>query len=117
MAGLVDRLASHPSLKRLTITGDGFGDHRRLAELAPLWPRLSLDQLAAPGSFELTREPEGTVLTLQNMSTQEMIGARPLVPPGTIRVLLMPKCEVSDFGAMRERLLKAYAGLNPQTLP
>ena len=117
MATTVERLSSHPSLKRLTVFGDAFGDHRRLAELAPLWPRLTLEQLVAPGSFELTREPEGTVLTLQNMSAQEMIGARPLVPAGTVRVLLMPRREWSDFSDGRQKLLKAFAGLNPQTLP
>lgn len=62
-------------------------------------------------------EGEGTVLTLQNMSMKELIGLRPLVPPGTVRVLLMPKRELWDDGTGREKLLFAYAGLDPKTLP
>lgn len=95
--------------------GDAFGDLRRLAEFAPLWPRLKLERLLSPGSFELIREERGTVLTLQNMSTAEMIGARPLVPAGTVQVLLMPKRDHDT--SSREKLLAAYAGLNPRTLP
>lgn len=117
MAGLLERLSAHPTLERVRLTGDAFGDDRRYAELAPVWPRVRFLQLTVPGSFELTREAGGTVLTLQNMSTVQLIGARPLVPAGTVRVLLMPKRELWDDGTAREQLLTAYAGLNPQTLP
>ncbi len=117
MAGLLGRLSAHPNLERVRLTGDAFGDHRRYAELAPVWPRLEFLQLTVPGSFELTREGEATVLTLQNLSMKELIGLRPLVPPGTVRVLLMPKRELWDDGTLREKLLSAYAGLSPKTLP
>lgn len=117
MAGLMQRLGAHPKLDRVRLTGDAFGDHRRYAELAPVWPRLKFSQLTVPGSFELSREGEQTVLTLQNMTMQELIALRPLVPSGTVRVLLMPKRELWSEGALRDKLLGAYAGLNPKTLP
>ncbi len=115
MAGLLERLSSHPSLKQPTVIGDAFGDLRRFAELAPVWPRLKLERLVSPGSFELTRDEKGTVLMLQNMSTPDLISARPLVPAGTVQVLLMPRRDHDT--SSREKLLEAYAGLNPRTLP
>jgi hypothetical protein len=117
LAGLVERLSAHPTLKRVVLMGEAFGDHRRFLELAPLWARWKLDQLIVPGSFELTREPDGTVLTLQNMTIEDMIRVRTLVPAGTVRVLLMPKRAIWDDGSPREKLLAAYSGLNPRTLP
>jgi hypothetical protein len=117
VAGMVERLSSHPTLQRVVLMGEAFGDHRRFLELAPLWPKLKFARLIIPGSFELAREAEGTVLTLQNMTIDDLVRLRPLVPPGTVRVLLMPKRATWDDGAPREKLLKAYAGLNPKTLP
>lgn len=114
MAGHLERLVVHPSLKRVTLTGDAFGDHRRFAELVAVWPRLKLEQLTVPGSFELAREAEGTSLTLQNMTSQEMITVRPLVPAGTVKVLLMPKRDHDT--SSREKLLKAYSGLGARTV-
>ncbi|MDP1829804.1 MAG: hypothetical protein Q8L48_41440 [Archangium sp.] len=114
LAGNLERLAAHPSLKRLTLTGDGFGDHRRFAELAAVWPRLPLEQLTVPGSFELTREPGGTGLTLQNMTLQELLTVRPLVPAGTVKVLLMPKRDHDT--SVHEKLLKAYSGLGARMM-
>ena len=117
LVGVIKRLAAHPALERLRLTGFGFGDHRRYVELAPLWPHLDFVQLTVPGSFELTRDDEGTVLTLQNMTVKELIAARALVPQGTVRVLLMPKREVCSERTGREELLQAFAGLNPRMLP
>jgi hypothetical protein len=116
LAGVLERLSAHPTLRRVTMMGDAFGDHRRFLELAPLWSRLRFDQLVLPGTFELTREPEGTVLTLQNMSVKDLLAVRPSVPPGTVRVLLMPKRSWEDTDR-HEELLRVYAALDPRTLP
>jgi hypothetical protein len=116
----VAQLSAHPALKRLTVSGDSFGEVRRFHELAPRWPKLTFEQLTVPGSFELTREAEGTVVMLQNLSIEQMIALRPLMPAGTKRVLLMPRHHTGAFSereSAREQLLKAYAGLEPKTLP
>lgn len=116
----VEQLAKHPALKRLTVSGDAFGELRRFYELAPRWPKVPFEQLTVPGSFEFTREPEGTVVMLQNLSVEQMVTLRPLMPVGTKRVLLMPRHEWGAFSVReegREKLLKAYAGLQPKTLP
>lgn len=113
LASLLERLSAHPTLRRVTLMGDAFGDHRRFLELAPLWPRLRFEQLVVPGSFELSRGEAGSVLTLQNMTVRVLVSIRAQVPPGTVRVLLMPKRGAGD----REELLRAYSGLDPRTLP
>ena len=117
LSGVMGRLSTHPRLERVRLTGFAFGDQRRYAELAPLWPHLDFTQLTVPGSFELTRLEEGTVLTLQNMTVKELIVARALVPQGTVRVLLMPKRELWNESAGRDKLLQAFEGLDPRTLP
>ena len=116
----VEQLAKHPALKRVTVTGDAFGELRRFYEIAPRWPILPFEQLTVPGSFEFTREPEGTVVMLQNLSVEQMVSLRPLMPVGTKRVLLMPRHHYAEFSqreGARELLLKTYAGLEPKTLP
>lgn len=117
---MVERLSAHPTLKRLTVSGDSFGELRRFYELAPRWPKLTFEQLTVPGSFEFTREEAGTVVMLQNMSVEQMVTLRPLMPSGTKRVLLMPRHHFAEFSereGARDNLLKAYAGLDPKTLP
>lgn len=117
---LVERLSAHPTLERLTVSGDSFGELRRFYELAPRWPKLTFEQLTVPGSFEFTREDEGTVVMLQNLTVEQMITLRPLMPAGTKRVLLMPRHDYRAFSereSAREKLLEAYAGLEPRTLP
>jgi hypothetical protein len=43
-----------------------------------------------------------------------MITVRPLVPAGTVKVLLMPKRDHDT--SSREKLLKAYSGLGARTV-
>ena len=114
---LLELLGAHATLKRVGLWGFGLGDQHRFVEVASAWPRLRFEQVSAPGSFELVRAADGTELTLQNMTPAVLVGLRPFVPTGTVRVRLMPDRRWNVGGPPREELLAAFAGLDAKTLP
>lgn len=114
----LQRLSAHPSLMRVSLLGP-FGLTPFLAAVAKAWPALKFTVVLASGSFEFSREPDGTHVMLQNMSRDELLAVRPTMPPGTVHVALMPQPERwgAESKASREQLLAAYAGLDPRILP
>ncbi|MFZ5446800.1 MAG: hypothetical protein ACOZQL_42830 [Myxococcota bacterium] len=109
-------LSGHAALEAVGVGGVHLGDRLRFLEVAAAWPSLRFRQLSAVGSFELARADDGTEVTLQNMTYETLARLRGALPPGTVRVRLMPDRR-PDQPIDRDAMLAAYAGLDVKTLP
>jgi hypothetical protein len=83
-------LGQHASLEPVELLGLPWGTLDGFATVAAARPRLRFKRVCATGSFELSREDDGELLVLQNLSPAELRRARPLVPQGVTRARLMP---------------------------
>ena len=110
----VTRLSTHPTLRSLVIAS-AFGDRRLCHEMLSLWPRVRFTRLSGSGCFELVREAGGTHLMVQNLSVSELLELRGSLPPGVVRVRLMPDRRPQSRD--REALLTAFQQFDPQVLP
>lgn len=114
LTSAVTRLSTHPTLRSLVVAS-AFGDRRLCQEMLLLWPRVRFTKLSGPGCFELVREAEGTHLLLQNLSVGEMIELRGALPPGVVKVRLMPNRRPQSRD--RDSLLTAFQQFDPRVLP
>lgn len=105
-------LLDHSTLTHLELAGEGLGSTKSFASVAALWNKARWRRVSAAGSFELTREPDGSELTLQNQTTEELMRLVPLVPAAVTKARLMrPRRSRGDDQS--EALLKAWARFNP----
>lgn len=108
LAPLLEPLAKHPRLESVIVSGELAGEPRRISELVGLWGQLPFKHLQLSGTAELRREGEGTCVSLQNLSTAQLLDLRSHLPRDTVRVQLAPRFDnrLDD----KKRLSEAFAG-------
>lgn len=108
---VLELLAQRPTLADVELTSAGFGDAPLFEAVARAWPRLPFTRVSSPGTFELTRGPEGTSLTLQNVPLTLLRELRRSVPKDVTRARLMCRRSFTD-GDDRDAVIAAWAGLD-----